>query len=129
MADDNRDESQVRSIIDDWVKAVQEQDIGGAVALHTNDIVMFDVPLPIQSRGIDAYRKTWELFLANSPGGPDSFALAELAITVGGDVAFAHGLLHINGSQEPVGRLTVGLRKAAGGWKIAHEHHSYPLSQ
>lgn len=127
MADENRDESQVRSIIDDWVKAVQEQDIDGALAHHTDGIMMFDVPFPIQSKGIDAYRATWELFFANSPGGPESFALTELAITVGGDVAFAHGLLHINESQQPVGRLTMGLRKAAGEWNIAHEHHSYPL--
>jgi ketosteroid isomerase-like protein len=24
-------------------------------------------------------------------------------------------------------RLTIGLRKVDGAWKIAHEHHSFPL--
>ena len=24
-------------------------------------------------------------------------------------------------------RLTIGLRKIDGAWKIAHEHHSFPL--
>jgi len=123
------DENQIRTLIGNWVKAVQKKDMDGALAHHADDIVMFDVPLPLQSKGIDAYRKTWELFFDNSPGGSGSFEVAELAITTGDTVAFAHGLLHISGSKEPVGRLTMGLRKEAGEWKIAHEHHSYPLDQ
>lgn len=48
------------------------------LANHTDDIVMFDVPMPVQSRGIDEYRKTWELFFANSLGGPGAFDVTEL---------------------------------------------------
>jgi ketosteroid isomerase-like protein len=29
---------------------------------HADDIVMFDVPKPLQARGIEEYKKTWELF-------------------------------------------------------------------
>jgi ketosteroid isomerase-like protein len=32
------------------------------VAHHTDDIVMFDVPMPLESGGVEEYRKTWELF-------------------------------------------------------------------
>ena len=36
------------------------------------DIVMFDVPAPLQAKGIEEYKNTWELFFDNSPGGPGS---------------------------------------------------------
>jgi uncharacterized protein (TIGR02246 family) len=119
-------EADIRALIERWATAVRAKDMEGALADHTEDIVMFDVPVPLQSKGIKEYEKTWDLFFANSPGGRDSFNIDELRITAGDTVAFAHGLLRIGGSKAPVGRLTMGLRKEAGRWVIAHEHHSYP---
>jgi ketosteroid isomerase-like protein len=40
------------------------------LANHTDDIVMFDVPMPLQSKGMKEYKETWELFFDHSPGGP-----------------------------------------------------------
>ena len=120
----SQDEAEIRALVQNWAAAARAKDMPGALARHSADIVMFDVPMPIQSRGIAAYEKTWELFFANSPGGPGSFELAELEVTAGDTVAFAHALIHVGGS---VGRLTIGLRKQGGRWVIAHEHHSYPL--
>lgn len=94
------------------------------LAHHTDDIVMFDVPLPLQFKGMEEYKKTWELFFANSPGGPGSFDLLELQIAAGETVAYCHALLKIFDSR---GRLTMGLHKRDGEWLIAHEHHSYPV--
>jgi uncharacterized protein (TIGR02246 family) len=118
------DEAQIRALVDNWAKAVRAKDMDGALAHHTADIVMFDVPVPLQSRGMEEYRKTWELFFASSPGGPGSFDLTELKITAGESVAFGHAILNIFDSK---GRLTIGLRKKKGRWLIAHEHHSYPM--
>jgi len=56
---------------------------------HTDDIVMFDVPLPLQSRGLADYRKTWELFFANNRGGVGSFDVADLHVTASDTVAIA----------------------------------------
>ena len=123
----NSNEAQIRKLIEDWAKAVRVKDVDGALANHTDDIVMFDVPMPLQSKGIKQYKKTWELFFDHSPGGPGSFDVAELQITASDTVAFAHGLLRIGGSKNPVGRLSIGLRKEDGEWCIAHEHHSYPI--
>jgi ketosteroid isomerase-like protein len=110
-------------VIESWAKAVRDVDIEGILARHTDDIVMFDVPPPLQWRGKEAYRKTWELFFKYSSGGEGSFDLRELEITAGDSVAFAHALLDVAGS---TARLTIGLRKVGGDWLIAHEHHSYP---
>jgi uncharacterized protein (TIGR02246 family) len=119
------DEAQIRELIERWAAAVRAKDTEGAVAHHTADIVMFDVPMPLQSRGIAEYRDTWKLFFDNSPGGPGSFDVTELRITASETVAFAHALVNI---VDATVRLTVGLRKENERWRIAHEHHSYPLS-
>ncbi len=117
------DETIIRQRLDAWAQAVRDANMEGIVAHHTEDIVMFDVPVPLQSRGLAAYRATWELFFTYSPDGPPAFNIVELEVTVGGDVAYAHGILSLADSRL---RLTVGLRREAGQWRIAHEHHSFP---
>lgn len=117
------DESQIRSVLEAWARAVREIDMPGILAHHSADIVMFDVPVPLQSRGMQAYRETWDLFFQYSKGGPDSFNIVELEVTANNAVAFAYGILGIGSSRL---RLTVGLVKRDGQWLIAHEHHSYP---
>jgi ketosteroid isomerase-like protein len=62
------------------------------LAHHADDIVMFDVPLPLQPRGMDEYRKTWESFFANNPVGPGSFDVTELQITASDTLRIAPGL-------------------------------------
>lgn len=120
---DEASETEIRRVIDAWASAVRGKDIDGILAHHTDDILMFDVPPPVQWKGKENYEKTWALFFEYSPGGQGSFDLRELQVTAGDSVAFAHALLDVAGS---VARLTVGLRKVGGEWLIAHEHHSYP---
>jgi uncharacterized protein (TIGR02246 family) len=118
-------ETQIRALVESWASAVRAQDMDGALAHHARDVVMFDVPEPLQWLGIDEYRKTWELFFAHSPGGPGgSFDVTELRVTAGEDVAWCHAILRVRDSSA---RLTMGLRREGGQWVIAHEHHSYPL--
>jgi ketosteroid isomerase-like protein len=59
---DSSNERQIRTLIEKWASAVRARDIDGALAHHTKDMVMFDVPFPLQSKGIEAYKKTWEFF-------------------------------------------------------------------
>jgi len=115
-------ETEIRTTIENWAAAVRAKDMDGIMADHAADMVMFDVPEPLQSLGLEAYRATWDLFFRYSDGGPNSFNLTELKITAGDTVAFATAILTIFGSAL---RLTVGLRKEGGRWLIAHEHHSY----
>jgi ketosteroid isomerase-like protein len=122
---DTSNEKQIRTLLEDWAAAVRAKDMAGALAHHADDIVMFDVPLPLQSRGMEEYEKTWELFFANNRGGPGSFELTDVHITAGDTVAYCHALLKIFDS---TARLTMGLRKERGQWLVAHEHHSYPLT-
>jgi ketosteroid isomerase-like protein len=135
MQQDGTAEIQIRAVIEAWADAVRRHDYAGVLAHHEQDIVMFDVPPPLQSRGIDAYRKTWDLFFRyHQP--PQAFDVEELAITAGQDVAFAVIIMRCGSGTssppEPGGgflfRLTMGLRKVDAEWRIAHEHHSVPAT-
>ena len=126
-----KDEADVREVIQSWLAAIKRKDFAGILQNHSPDIVMFDVPPPFQSRGIDAYRATWDLFFACSSD-PVVFDITEMNITAGADVAFAVATMRCtepgdNGQRESLHfRLTMGLRKINGQWIIVHEHHSVP---
>ena len=120
------DEADIESVIRSWERAIQSGDMDGILANHSESVLMFDVPEPLQSEGLDAYRKTWELFFRYGAPDREVFVLEDLRITTGDNVAFATALLRIGGSSEPVCRLTLGLTKRNGAWRIVHEHHSAP---
>jgi ketosteroid isomerase-like protein len=128
-------ETQIKALIEAWADAVRRHDLPSILAHHDQDIVMFDVPPPLQSRGLDEYRKTWDLFFGyHEPS--QAFDIEEIAITAGEDVAFAVAIMRcgsstVNGPPKEGGflfRLTVGLRKIDDDWRIAHEHHSVPAT-
>ncbi|HTO82900.1 MAG TPA: hypothetical protein VMQ73_11725 [Methylomirabilota bacterium] len=52
------DERAVRALIGRWAKAVRGEDRAAIRADHDPDMLMFDVPPPLQSRGLDAYMAT-----------------------------------------------------------------------
>jgi uncharacterized protein (TIGR02246 family) len=129
----NKDESEIRSLIENWARAVRNRDMAGILRHHTRDIVMFDVPPPLQSIGIEEYEQTWPLFYGASPN-PPVFDIRDISITAGTDVAFVVALMHCvvvekDGRKDDLDfRLTVGLRKLDGQWTITHEHHSIPAT-
>jgi uncharacterized protein (TIGR02246 family) len=127
----SEDEAAIRGVVECWTAAVRRRDIEGILKNHSPDIVMFDVPPPFQSRGIDAYRKTWDMFFSWSSD-PIPFDVTDMDVTAGNDVAFAVATMACaepgsDGKPKPLDfRLTVGLRKIEGQWTIVHEHHSVP---
>ena len=86
-------ETAIRHLIEAWASAVRARDISGVIAYHTDDVLMFDVPLPVAVRGIAAYRETWPNFFDALVEGEAAFDIAELNITAGDRVAFATALL------------------------------------
>jgi ketosteroid isomerase-like protein len=117
---------EIEQVIRTWEKAIQSGDVEVILENHTQDVLMFDVPEPMQSKGIEAYRDGWELFFRYGEPGPEVFVIENLNVTAGNEVAFATGLLHIGSSTAPICRLTLGLKLVRDRWLIAHEHHSAP---
>lgn len=117
---------EIQSVVESWVTAIQQKNITGILENHTNDILMFDVPVPLQSRGLREYKETWELFFKYSNGGKDSFQLEEFQIHESATIAFCTALIKLSNSPAPQCRLTIGLKKISNQWMIVHEHHSSP---
>jgi uncharacterized protein (TIGR02246 family) len=125
------DEAEIRALVERWSAGVRDQDRAEIRKDHDDDILMFDVPPPFHSRGIEEYMATWETFLSSSEK-PVTFNFTEVEVTAGVDVAFATAVGHCvnidkTGQREPLKfRLTMGLRKIGGQWIVTHEHHSLP---
>jgi uncharacterized protein (TIGR02246 family) len=126
------DETTIRELIEGWARAVHAGDLDGVLADHAEDIVMFDVPPPDDGiRGTEAYRAAWPPFFEWQRQGA-VFDIVELDVTADRNVAFARALLRCGTAEELARepdrrlRLTLGLRKEAGRWVVAHEHHSFP---
>jgi uncharacterized protein (TIGR02246 family) len=121
----------IRNVIESWAAAVRRRDFEGILRDHSSDFVMFDVPPPFQLNGIEAYKKSWDLFFSWSAD-PIPFDIIEMIVTTGSDVAFVVATMQcaepgVDGKPKSLDfRLTIGLRKIDGRWIITHEHHSIP---
>lgn len=128
----NRDEAAaINSVIASWASALGNKDTAGAVRHLSDDIISFTLAAPLMhkgkgEKGLEGWFSTWE-----EPIGGDA---VDVRLTVGGDVAFWTGLVHMTGRKtdgievDLWFRQTLGLRKEAGIWKIAHEHTSVPFA-
>jgi len=127
----SKDETEIQALIEKWAKAVREENREGIRADHDSEILMFDVPPPFLSRGLDAYMETWETFFSQAEK-PIAFNLHNMEITAGEEVAFATAIgrcvnVDPKGKREELEfRLTMGLQKIDGRWRVMHEHHSLP---
>jgi uncharacterized protein (TIGR02246 family) len=127
------DEDAIRDLVENWARAVRTKNLNGILANHSPDILMFDVPPPIQSKGIESYKRTWDRFFSwfRDSG---VFDVSEMNVTAGKKVAFVTALMRCagteaNGERTELGvRLTIGLRKIGDQWIVMHEHHSIPAS-
>jgi uncharacterized protein (TIGR02246 family) len=127
----NEDVRSISDLIDRWARAVRNEDLAAIRSDHDTNILMFDVPPPFLSRGIAAYMETWRLFFSNVEK-PVTFSFEDVEVTAGSDIAFATAkgrCVNIDraGNREPLEfRLTIGLKKIDGKWRVMHEHHSLP---
>jgi len=131
LRESSSDKIEIRKLIERWAGSVRAEDRAGIRADHDSEILMFDVPPPFLSRGLDAYMATWELFWSCAER-PVVFDLHDVSITGGKDVAFATATgrctsVDAKGNREPLEfRLTMCFRKRDGRWRVMHEHHSLP---
>jgi ketosteroid isomerase-like protein len=123
-------EIQIKQLIENWAKAVRDRDLQKILAYHSDDIVMYDVPKPFQSVGIDAYRKTWDIFFKYTK--PGIFDIQELSVFADSNIAFCFATMKCadkSSSSDYIEldfRLTIGLKKIHEQWTIVHQHHSIP---
>jgi len=128
----NRDEAEaIGVVLASWATALGNKNAAGVVEHLSDDIVSFTLAAPLVHRGKDADGLKGWFSSWNGPIGGDA---VDVKLTVGEDVAFWTGLVHMTGRKtdgfevDLWFRQTLGLRKQAGIWKIIHEHTSVPFA-
>jgi ketosteroid isomerase-like protein len=123
-------EAEIRALIDARAAALRAKDAHAIVAQQAAEFTMYSLAPPLRATeadvpGLEGWFSTWQ--------GPLDYEIRDLDVSVGGAVAFCHGFAHLGGTKvggEAQGlwlRLTLGLRRIDGGWKITHEHESVPF--
>jgi ketosteroid isomerase-like protein len=129
-----RDEEQVRAVIEGRSRAIEGQDADALAGVYAPGVVVFDLAPPLRQPSAQvldpATHRAW--FATFEPG--MEYGTRDLAVTVGGDVAVAHGLVRLaatpRGSAEGFAmwfRMTLCLSRAGETWLITHEHVSTPF--
>lgn len=128
----SRDEAEIRAAIAAVQRAHYDKDAAAIRAPYAPDAVTFDLAPPLRSvmdsdpNALQAWLDTWD--------GPIEMEDRDVAISVEGDLAFAHGFSRLSGQQAATGervalwvRLTLCLRRLDGAWRVVHEHVSVPF--
>lgn len=131
----DRPEDQIRNLLTRWEAAFRAKDANAVMSVYAPGaaVVAFDIVPPLAKVGRDAYRQNYEEFFAMFSG-PLDVELRDLRIIAAGDVAFLHcfdrmsGTLHSGDRFDLWLRVTSGLRKIDGEWRIVHDHVSVPVN-
>jgi uncharacterized protein (TIGR02246 family) len=127
------DDARIRKAMKALAQAIRDKDVDGVMAHYAPDIVTFDLPTPLQVRGVDAYRKNFEKWFDSVQGAID-YEMRDVSVAVSGDLAIGHYLGHVRSSRKNPDlsdywvRVTSELRKMNGKWLVTHEHVSMPLN-
>jgi ketosteroid isomerase-like protein len=128
--DQTTDQAAIAKLVEAWARAMRAKDAAGVAACLSSDGVAYTLAPPLRAPGdggggLSAWFATWD--------GPLAYEIRDLEVIAGGDVAYSHSLNHLGGlkvtGERPDlwFRVTLGFRKIAGAWKIAHEHESVPF--
>jgi ketosteroid isomerase-like protein len=98
------DEAAIRDLLETWARAVRAKDYERILAHHSPELLMFDVPPPFQSKGLQAYRQTWDLFFSVNSA-PVVFDFDEMDINAGTSVAYVTALMHCEPPRTAEARL------------------------
>lgn len=133
MTSQHDSEAGIRALIEQRAAALRRKDAKGFVACQSADYALYSLytmgsPLAADQASdedVDGWFAGWD--------GPIGYEVRDLDIAADGDVAFCRGFARMSGTKtdgEVVDlwfRLTLGLRRAADGWTIVHEHESVPF--
>lgn len=124
------DETAIRTLVNERIAAMEDGDAAAIVAQYLPGAVVFSLAPPLVQPADGARDQATLQAWLDEKGGRIGSGVRDLAVTVGGDVAFTTALERMS---DPAGsftlwfRVTLGLRRVDGRWLIAHEHASTPF--
>src|SRR6186997_2379715 len=93
MAQLDQKQTEIRKVFDTLSDAARRRDLSALISCYAKDVVAYDVLPPLALRGVEAYRKSWELGFSMTEG-PFNVEYEDIKIVSGDDVAFVHALEH-----------------------------------
>jgi uncharacterized protein (TIGR02246 family) len=130
---DESGEARIRALIEERNRAIRAKDVAAALSIYAPDVRSYDLIDPLRHDGREAIRTRLESWLSQFREGPIGFEMRDLVVTAGGDVAFCHGLNHVDATTtegqviDMWWRATSCFRKLDGRWMVTHEHSSVPF--
>jgi ketosteroid isomerase-like protein len=96
-------EQELRSVIDERVRAVRAKDPVPLAARQAGDVVTFDVLPPLRSRGNETAEQTTHAWF-DSYASDIGYEVQELEVRASGDLGFCSFLYHVTGTLNPATR-------------------------
>lgn len=126
------EEAAIRQQIGKVIEGLRAKDLDVLREPYAPDVVSFDVEPPLQHVGIEAKLANWarvfEVFETVD------YELRDLTLTIGDGVAFGYAFGRLSGTMRngvaTTGmwvRVTYGLRRIEGIWRIVHDQVSVPF--
>jgi uncharacterized protein (TIGR02246 family) len=130
----SKDEQEIRALEDRYVAAVSAKDVDAIMKGYVpgKELFVFDLGLPRQHAGWDAYKKDWQDFFGVVQG-PLKLDIKDLDIVTEAKMAYSHSIQHLiwtnkeGSSGEMNASVTDVYRKIDGKWLIVQEHLSVPI--
>ena len=126
--------SDVSSLLDAYRDAVHAKDVDAFVAIFADDVRVFDMWGTWSHDGIDAWHEMVEGWFGSLGEELVRVEFDDVRTTVGEDVGVLSAFVTFTGLsaegdelRSMNNRLTWGLSKTGGTWKVAHEHTSAPV--
>ncbi|MGH3350782.1 MAG: YybH family protein [Nocardioides sp.] len=127
----SHEEAAIRRQIEKVIKGLRAKDLDTLREPYAPDVVSFDIEPPLRHVGIEAKLANWarvfEVFETVD------YELRELTLTIGDDVAYGYAFGRLSGTMRNGAattgmwvRVTYGLRRIDGTWRIAHDQVSVP---
>ncbi|TXN30049.1 YybH family protein [Lacisediminihabitans profunda] len=117
-----------------YAAAVNAKDVDAFAALYDDDVHIFDSWGQWQYSGIDEWRAMATGWFESLGDETVEVGFADLRSTIGDDVAFGHAAVTFTGisatgerQRAMTNRLSIGLQRKDGAWRVVHEHTSLPI--
>lgn len=130
----NEPSSAFERILNGYGAAVLAKDTAAFVALYHDDVHVFDMWGAWSLRGIAAWRAMVDEWFGSLGNETVTVAIEAVESSQALDLAFGHALLTFTAHASDgtalralTNRVTLGLRRTDGIWRIAHQHTSVPI--